>query len=264
MCQSTHDVIVPRIWFCFLFHHIRRQRRGVVAAFPAQTWQGNMLDRQNRSPGEIYEFLLPKTGTCLYMRFFFQQQYHFHEHHGLMEPIRPKNHWYICTRSISGTISVCLQFGSEVATLGLPKRGHVVSFGAFLHCLAILYTKLRAVLWLARLFVSIFLRLCFENHHNSKAVLLNQELAFQGPTILSVKQIHWRKNVGLATSLTVGPHFVKHVFVVGFGKQTASETRNSCENTNHPKCWVSMAGMLGLFFQNHENLGKPTKRKVDT
>ena len=44
-------------------------------------------------------------------------------------------------------------------------------------------------------------------------------------------------------------------------KQTASETRNSCENANHPKCWVSMAGMLGLFFQNHENLGKTDQKK---
>lgn len=143
MSQSTHEAIVPRIWFCFLFHHIRRQRRGAVAAFPAQTWQGNMVDRKKPfTRWDIYEFLLAKTGKCLCRVcdiFFFQQQYHFHEHHGFMEPIRPKNHWYICTRSKKRNQFRLPATWIEVATLGLPKRGHVVFFGAFLHCLAILY-----------------------------------------------------------------------------------------------------------------------------
>ncbi len=64
-----------------------------------------------------------------------------------------------------------------------------------------------------------------------------------------------KKIVCLATSQTVWPHFVKHVFVVGFGEETVWETQNSCENTNHPRCWASMASMLGLFFQNHQSIG---------
>lgn len=165
----------------------------------------------------------------------------------------------------SGTNSVCLQLGSKLQLWVYPNVVMLFLLEHFYIAWQFCINNWVPFLWLAKLFVSIFPPLCLENHHNSKAVHAESKACISGTNdVFGKTNPLAKKNVGLATTLTVGPHFVKHVFVVGFGKQTASETRNSCENTNHPKCWVSMAGMLGLLFQSHENLGKPTKKKIDT